>query len=201
MSQQEVMENKLIDKTIQERNKILEEAKEKAVQILAKAEAEKKRIEEQTEETIENIIGGELRAVHDRIVGGAQLEGRKKVMDARMEVINKVFSKTQDRIQEIVMSDEWEEHLLKLASESITKLNEDCIVYANKEDAEYLKSNMEQLPTGIKVKIEESATDIIGGVDVVNMNGTKSIHNTLDERLRLEKERLTAEVAERLGVI
>jgi len=60
---------------------------------------------------------------------------------------------------------------------------------------------MEALPTGHKIKIEESPTDIVGGVTVVNIEGTKTIHNTLDERLEIKKARLIAQVAERLGVI
>ena len=62
---EEQMENTLIDKTVQQHNEIIEKAKERAVKITANAEAEKKRIEAQTNNAIENIIGGELRAVHD----------------------------------------------------------------------------------------------------------------------------------------
>jgi len=198
---QEKLENRLIDKTIQQRNEILRKAKEKAERIIANAEAEAKRIEEQTNKAIEGIISSELRAVHDRIVGGAQLQGRKNVMNARMEVINKVFSRVEERIKNIVESPEYPDILVKLAAESIKTLDEDCIVYANKQDAEYLKTVMEQLPMGHKVKIEESPVDIVGGVTVVNLDGTKTIYNTLDSRLDESKKRLIAEVAEKLGVI
>jgi len=197
----EQMDNKLIDKTIQQRKMILENANEKAVKIKARADAEIERINTMTNLAIQNVIGGELRAVHDRIVGGAELQGRKIVMEARMEVISKVFEKAQDEIMGVVESSDYQGYLVKLASESINKLGEDCIVYANKEDTKHLKSVMENLPTGHKVKIEESPVDIIGGITVVNMKGTKTIHNTLDSRLKAAKNRLTAEVAEKLGVI
>jgi vacuolar-type H+-ATPase subunit E/Vma4 len=154
-----------------------------------------------TNQAIQNVIGGELRAVHDRIVGGAQLQGRKIVMEARMEVIGKVFEKAEEEVKGIVEGPDYHDYLVKLASESISKLGEDCIVYANKEDTKYLKSVMENLPTGQKVKIEESPVDIMGGVTIVNMKGTKTIHNTLDSRLKAAKNRVTAEVAEKLGVI
>lgn len=197
----EQMENKLIDKTIEQRNKIIEEAQEKAASIETKNAAEIKRINDQTQQAIENIIGGELRAVHDRIVGGAQLQGRKLVMEARSEVIGKVFEKAQGELMKVIASPEYKSILVKLASESIKKLNEDCIVYANKEDTKYLKSEMENLPFDHKVKIEEYGEDILGGVYVVNMNGTKSIHNTLETRFKTAQERLTAEVAQILEVI
>ena len=197
----EQMENKLIDKTIAQRNKILETANTKAAEIEARTESELKRIKDQTNQAIENILGGEIRAVHDRIVGGAQLEGRKLVMEARTEVVAKVFDEAQDAIMKVIKGKEYNDVLIKLASESITKLDEDCIVYANKEDAKYLKSVMEKLPVRHKVKIDESTEDILGGIRLVNMDGTKTIHNTLETRLKAARGKLTSEVAEKLGVI
>ena len=198
---QDKLENRLIDKTIQQRNDLLEAAKEKAATILVNADAETKRIEEQTNNAIDGIIGSELRAVHDRIVGGAQLQGRKEVMNARMDVVNSVFTKAEEEIKKLVKSPEYKDILVKLTAESISKLNEDCIVYANKEDAAYLKSIMEQLPTSHKVKIEESGVDLVGGVTVVNIEGTKTIYNTMDSRLAEAKNKLIAGVAETMGVI
>jgi len=197
----EQMENKLIDKTIAQRNKMLEEANAKAAAIESRTEAELKRIKDQTNQAIENILGGEIRAVHDRVVGGAQLQGRKQVMEARTEVIAMVFEEAQDAVMKVIKGPKYNDVLVNLVSESITKLDEDCIVYANKEDAKHLKSVMEKLPLGHKVKIEESKEDIIGGVTVVNMDGTKTIYNTLETRLKAARGRLTSEVAEKLGVI
>ena len=197
----EQMENKLIDKTIEQRNKMLNEANEKAAKIESRTAAELKRIKDQTNQAIENILGGEIRAVHDRIVGGAQLQGRKQVMEARTEIIANVFNEAQKAVMKIIASPEYKDVLVKITSESINKLNEDCIVYANKEDAKYLKSEMEHLPIGHKIKIEESKEDILGGVTIVNMDGTKTIYNTLETRLKAARGRLISEVAEKLGVI
>ena len=198
---QDQMENKLIDKTILRRNEILADAKDMAAKITERADAENKRIEAQTNEAIENIIGGELRAVHDRIVGGAQLQGRKEVMEARTVVIAKVFQKAVDDLKSIVEGPDYNQYLVKLAIESVSTLNEDCIVYANEKDAKYLKSNMEQLALGVKVKVETSPVDIVGGVSIINLEGTKTVHNTVESRLNFAEGRLTAEVAEKLGVI
>ena len=198
---QDQMENKLIDKTILQRNEILADAKDMAAKIIEKAEAENKQIEAQTNQAIENIIGSELRAVHDRIVGGAQLQGRKEVMEARTVVIAKVFQKAVDDLKSIVEGPDYNQYLVKLAIESVSTLNEDCIVYANEKDAKYLKSNMEQLALGVKVKVETSPVDIVGGVSIINLEGTKTVHNTVESRLNLAEGRLTAEVAEKLGVI
>lgn len=198
---QDQMENKLIDKTVEERNAILAKAQEKVDKINAGMEAEKKRIEEITEQAIQNVIGGELRAVHDRVVGGAQLQGRKIIMEARTEVVAKVFDLVGEEVRKIAEGPKYNEYLEKLAIESVTKLNEDCIVYANEADAKHLTSVMEKLAVGVKVKVEVSPVDIVGGISLVSMDGTKTITNTLDSRLNNAKEKLTAEVAETLGVI
>ena len=197
----EQMETKLIDKTIEQRNQILLEAQEKADKITANMEAEKKRIEQITYQAIQNIIGGELRAVHDRIVGGAELQGRKIVMEARTEVIAKVFDKVAEELEGLIESSDYNEILEKLAIESITNLNEDCIVFANEADAKYLSSVNEKLTLGVQVKVETSPEDILGGVKVVNFEGTKTITNTLDARLKAMQNKLTSEVADKLGVI
>ncbi len=199
---QDKLENQLIDKTIQQRNDLLEAAKEKAAKLLSNAEAEKQRIEEQTNKAIEGVIGSELRAVHDRIVGGAQLQGRKSLMEARAEVIKSVFVKTADEIKSLVEGPQYNAYLPKLVKESDEKLNEDCIVYANEKDLAYLKANMEEFAVpGIKVKLEKAQQDLVGGVVVMNLDGTKTISNTLDSRLKEAERRLTAQVAETLGVI
>ena len=200
MNQQQ-MENKLIDKTIQQRNEILVKAKDKAAKITEKAKADNKRIEAQTIEAIENIIGGELRAVHDRIVGGAQLLGRKAVMEARTVVIAKVFANVVDEVKSIVEGPDYNQYLMKMAIESVSTLNEDCIVYANEKDAEYLKANVEQLALGVKVQVETSPVDIVGGVSIINLEGTKTIQNTIESRLKASESKLNALVAEKLGVI
>lgn len=195
------MENKLIDKTIEQRNDLLSKAKAEAANITAKAKAENERIEAQTIASIETIIGGELRAVHDRIVGGAELLGRKSVMEARTVVIAKVFANVVDEMKSIVEGPDYNQYLMKLAIESISTLNEDCIVYANEKDAEYLKANMEQLALGVKVQVETSPVDIVGGVSIINLEGTKTIQNTIESRLKASEIKLTAMIAEKLGVI
>ena len=199
---QDKLENQLIDKTIQQRNDILEAANEKAAKLISNADAEKQRIEDQTDKAIEGVIGSELRAVHDRIVGGAQLQGRKALMEARSEVIDSVFEKTAEEIKSLVESSEYNKYLPKLVKESVEKLNEDCIVYANEKDLSYLQANMEEFAVpGVKVKLEKAKEDLVGGVVVMNLGGTKTISNTLDSRLKAAKRSLIAQVAEKLGVI
>ncbi len=206
---QKKMDNALIDKTIDMRGRILEEAEKKATWILTKAEEEKKRIMEQTHRSIEGVIGSELRAVHDRIVGRAQLEGRRQLLEARMEVLNRVRDEAHEQIKAVAAGKrrgvDYSGSLIKLIAEADQAMGEDMyLVSANAKDLKYLKKNVGDISEAIggkKITIKETPVDIIGGVVVSNEDGTKSMENTLERRLGVVNNRLQTEIAKKLGVI
>lgn len=206
---QKKMDNALIDKTIDMRGRILEEAEKKATWILTKAEEEKKRIMEQTHRSIEGVIGSELRAVHDRIVGRAQLEGRRQLLEARMEVLNRVRDEAHEQIKAVAAGKrrgvDYSGSLIKLIAEADKAMGEDMyLVSANAKDLKYLKKNVGDISEAIggkKITIKETPVDIIGGVVVSNEDGTKSMENTLERRLGVVNDRLQTEIAKKLGVI
>lgn len=206
---QKKMDNALIDKTIDMRGRILEEAEKKATWILTKAEEEKKRIMEQTHRSIEGVIGSELRAVHDRIVGRAQLEGRRQLLEARMEVLNRVRDEAHEQIKAVAAGKrrgvDYSGSLIKLIAEADKAMGEDTyLVSANAKDLKYLKKNVGDISEAIggkKITIKETPVDIIGGVVVSNEDGTKSMENTLERRLGVVNDRLQTEIAKKLGVI
>jgi vacuolar-type H+-ATPase subunit E/Vma4 len=204
----EKLQNQLIDKTIEQRNKILTEANEKSRQILENAEAEKLRIMEQTNKSIEGIIGSELRAVHDRIVGRAELEGRRELMDARMELLEKVYNEAKESLRIVASgqdeSIDYQSILKKLIKESDQAItDESYIISANNNDIKYLKEIKDEIKNslGKEVMINSTPIDIIGGVVVQNPDGTKTLENTLENRLNEVTTRLQPEIAIRLGVI
>ena len=203
------IDNRMIDTVIEQREKILEDAKKKAENLRLKAEAERNRINEVSHKSIEGIIGSELRAVHDRIVGQAQLEGRRKVLEARMEVLNKVYEKAQEEIENIATGKHenynYNDILLKLIEEADIGIGSmEYIINANKKDLEYLKDNMNSVSKAVggkKLILSEKPANIIGGVIVANTSGTKSMENTLEGRLEAANQNLQSEIAEKLGVI
>ena len=205
----EKIDNKLIDKTILMRAKLLEEAEKKSAWILEKAEEEKQRIMEQTNDSIQSVIGSELRAVHDRIVGRAQLDGRRMLLDARMEVLGRVHDEALEQIRLVADGKhsgyDYSEVLLNFIVEADDAIREDeYIITANAKDLQYLKKNLGSISKalgGKKITIRETPADVIGGVIVSNVNGTKMMENTLEKRLEAANNRLQTEIAEMLGVI
>jgi vacuolar-type H+-ATPase subunit E/Vma4 len=60
---------------------------------------------------------------------------------------------------------------------------------------------VKEILDGKKVRLSETPLDLIGGVVVMNSDGTKTLENTLERRLEAANSRLQTEIAEKLGVI
>jgi vacuolar-type H+-ATPase subunit E/Vma4 len=205
----EKLDDQLIEKTIEQRNKMLEEAKAKAERILKNAEEERQRIMEQNNAAIENVIGSELKAVHDRIVGQAQLEGRRKILEARHEVLSKVQNYALEDLKLIAKREhpeyDYDGILVNLILEAIEAIGEQhYFVSANGDDLEFLRENLESIMKksgGKKIELRENPINVIGGIQVSNVDGLKKMENTIELRLENASENLQSEVAEKLGVI
>lgn len=207
------LETQLIERTIKQRNELLTRAGESAEKILKAAEEEVERIGAESERQILSLVGSELRAVRDRIVGGAELEGRKMMMLSRQELLSKVFDAARERLAEVAegkdKSSDYEDILVKLIIETVTAIGgEDFIVSANEKDLAYLKKNLKKVNEQVSdalgggdLKFDDEPIDVIGGVVVRNSDGTKTFHNTLEGRLVNVRSRIEAQVGKTLGVI
>ncbi|RLI10455.1 hypothetical protein DRO42_01255 [Candidatus Bathyarchaeota archaeon] len=207
------LEVQLIERTVDKRNALLARAEEQAKKILKAAEQECERIRSESERQILTLAGSELRAARDRIIGRAELEGRKLLMLARDELLSSVFSAVKAKLKEMVEGGieavDYGEILLKLTVEAITEMGgEEFIVAANERDLKYLKKNLKKIKDRVKtvlgdvnLRLDDNPIDALGGVIVRNSEGTKIYYNTLEGRLRTVRSRIEAEVAKTLGVI
>lgn len=204
------MEAQLIEKIVDKRNAIMTKAEEKAKKIIQSAEEEVARIKAESEEQIVSLVGSELRAVNDRIVGSAGLEGRRMLMLTRQELLSKVFEEAERRLLEMAegMGPEYTSILAKMISESASAIGgEEFIVTANDRDLAFLKKNLKTINKDLKkaldgaIKLEDEPIDITGGVVVRNNDATKTYYNTLKGKLDNVRSRIEAEVAQILGVI
>ena len=205
------MEAQLIEKIVDKRNAIKAKAEEKARKIIESAEEEVEKIKAESEKQIISLVGSELRAVNDRIVGSAGLEGRKMLMIARQKILSEVFEEAERRLGDLAkgMGPEYTTILVKMISESASAMGgEEFIVTANDRDLAYIKKNLKTINRDLKqtlgggaIKIEDEPIDITGGVVVRNNDATKTYYNTLKGRLDNVRSRIEAEVAITLGVI
>lgn len=201
------MEAQLIERTIDKRNQIIENARARASNILKNARLEVERINNDTDRQVMNIMGSELTAVRDRIVGQAELQGRKQLMEERRNLMDEVFREAEDNLRLVAAGDyeiDYEEVLNKLIYEALEAIGgKDFIVQSNEKDYKYIKNNISKIIEKFNVNliIDEKHLDVIGGVVISNHQRTKIFHNTLDGRLISVKDQLLAEIGEKLGLI
>jgi vacuolar-type H+-ATPase subunit E/Vma4 len=206
---EEKLDTQLIEKTIEQRNEVLKEAEAKAERILKNAEEERQRIMEQNNNAIQSVIGSELKAVHERIVGQSQLEGRKKVLEARHEVLSIVKDYALEELKLVAKRENpdynYDEILINLVLEAIDAIDENnYVISANEGDTPFLRENIEKLvekSNGKQIEVSENPIDAIGGIFVSNIARNKSMENTLDIRLENASEALQSDIAKKLGVI
>ena len=200
------LEAGLIEKAVEERNAILEKAEARAERILENAKQEEARIRNDTERHLRTIVGSELRAVHDRIVGRANLDGRKKIMEAKMGILDDVFNFAREKLEAMAKEggEDYQEVVKKLVSEAAEAMGEDeLIVSCNKADQVFLKKTLSDLSKELDAsfKLDSKAVETMGGVIVKNPKATKVYYNTLEGRLIKVRQSKASEVAEKLGVI
>jgi vacuolar-type H+-ATPase subunit E/Vma4 len=207
------LETQLIERVVERRNQLLKDADNEVEKIVESAKEEVARINANSEAEILSLIGSDLNAAKDRIIGKAQLEGRKNLLLARQAILTGVFDEVLERLRGIARRDDDEFDkggiLIALIEEAAAEVGgEEFIVSGNKVDLEYLGKNLGIVSMALKQSIGESKVsldseplDIGGGVVVRNSDGTKTYHNTFEGRLASVKARLESEVAEKLGVL
>jgi len=210
-SRQMEVEVSLIERVYQRRKEILAEAEREARRIRRAAEEEAKRIKGEAEKAAKLIIDRRLRAARERILGEAEMEGRRKLMEAREELVSRVFEEATKRIESLINDEErrneYLEILSKLIAEAVERIGgSEFIISANERDLELLKRNLgkirRSLPSReLKLTLSEEPIECLGGVVVESGDRLKVYNNTLDGRLLRVRRLLSAKVAERLGVI
>jgi vacuolar-type H+-ATPase subunit E/Vma4 len=207
------LEAQLIERIVVQRNKLLEDADNEVEKIAKSAKETVTKINSDSETEILSLIGSDLNAARDRIIGNAQLEGRKNLLLARQAILTGVFDEVLERLQGIAGRDEANfdkgEVLIALIKEAAAAIGgEEFIISGNEADLEYLGRNLGNVSMALEQSIGESKVslnseplDIGGGVVVRNSDGTKTYYNTFEGRLANVKARLESEVAEKLGVL
>jgi V/A-type H+-transporting ATPase subunit E len=207
------LEAQLIERILEQRNKLLEDADKEVEKITKSAKETVTKINSDSETEILSLIGSDLNAARDRIIGNAQLEGRKNLLLARQALLTRVFDEALERLQGIARRDEAKFDkggvLIALIKEAAAAVGgEEFIISGNEADLKYLKKNLGKVSKVLKQSIGESKVsldsepfDTGGGVVVKNSDGTKTYYNTFEGRLANVKAKLESEIAEKLGVL
>lgn len=207
MSQQSSLdlETRLIERTMAQRDEMMAKADADAKALVENAEKEAQRLKAESDRQILNIVASVLRGVRDRIIGGVELDSRKKLMVAREETLQQIYVEAEKKLKE-VSSDKKEYYgiLVKLIAEAMQAIGgEEFTVSANDADlADFKKGHKKleaevQKAVGSKVtfKLEETPIATIGGVIVRNTDGTKVYLNTFEGRILKARGKLNVTLA------
>jgi len=198
----EVIKSEIIRRSREEAEKIISEAKKKAEEIINSAE-------KKAEDILAKSIKPEIIVMRKRILGAAQLEGRKMILKAKDEAISKVFSIVEEKLKQITSGKDkeynYEDILFKLLKEAASKIEEkELIVTSNEQTLSYLNNHLKEIENRlgnelgfeVKLKTENNPCNCLGGVIVYNKDKTKIFYNLLEGRLLKVKEALRGKVAE-----
>jgi V/A-type H+-transporting ATPase subunit E len=152
-------EESLIAEARKETIKVMDEAEKKIAEIKEKSDAETKRV---------------VDLVKKQELASAELENKKMLLEAKKQMIDRVFTEVQKRVDGLDSKkrQEYMEKLLEKAKNDIEVEN----VYCNKKDVKLLK------------EFNAGAMDMMGGLIAENKDGTVRVDYGFDTMLENIKE-------------
>ena len=180
---------------------IISKAEKEAEFIISKAYVEAKETEERAKIESESEMEIEKR----RTLWASTAENRKKLLDAREELISQVFEKAYDQIvkRSRRIDQDHEKLLIDLIREATKSIGEQKIrIVSNKTDTAFLREHIKKLRVnlgkylGYKVDIDVTGDplDYVGGVVISSLDEKICYNNTLEARLSKAKEQLRFKV-------
>lgn len=208
------MEVKLIERYLARREGIVSGAQKRAEEIISAATERAKKLVLEGQEDQRRITGTDVRAIRDRILGEAEQEGRRKLMEAREELIKRLFNELRSQLQAVADGTYegigYYPILLRLIKQAASALEVKQIVVAlNRRDRQYVTRNIsgfekeihQLLNSETNVVIDDEPIDCIGGAIVYDASRRKIYYNTFDSRIETARNTLAPEVAKSLGVV
>ncbi len=205
------LEEKIIERAANERGEIISNAKIKASEMLNSAKQEAKRITAEGKDRAYRLLGADLKAVRDQILGEAELEGRRTLAESKEAILSHVFKLAEKRVIDIANgkdeSIDCRDVLSRLIKEAALSVGEEeLIIEANKSDREHLQSKLhnfqEQLSKAlgynVKLQIKKETLHCLGGVIVYDAAQRKIYYNTLEGRLLKFRSVLEASLTKNL---
>jgi vacuolar-type H+-ATPase subunit E/Vma4 len=183
------------------KEEIWRRARERADQILREAEAEASRIIEEARRRIEEMtrsrIEPEKLLLKRRIIGRAISEGRRMIIMAKNEVVERAFEKAIEKLRKEAesKSEAYVNFLRRSLERALEYVSgpdiDEVVIYANESDLSIIAGMIKDAQ--VNVRLEKSP--IIGGMNVLSVDGRKSYYGSIESRLEALKPILRERVA------
>ena len=176
-----------------EAKKIREDAETEAARIISEAEREASRRQELAKTT----AAARMQRENVSALAVARLEERKQILEAREELIERVFAKVKERLETLREAPSYLPVLVNLVREAIDALEgEDFLVAVAQQDYDLAEQALASAPIEGK-RIEVRADDRVRGGCIVSQSDGRSLYdNTFDSiiaRYRLQLRELAAQ--------
>ncbi len=173
-----------------ERERLLEEARKRAQEILQRAEAEAAELVE----THRRIVEAEVEAARVRAQGTARLRAASLVLAAKDEQLHAVFEQAREELVRLTRDpSRYEAVLQALLREAVAAFQGPVVVECAEQDLPTVQAALQALGRDAEVRPNP---EVWGGVRVQSPDGRFVVENTLSSRLERGKQVLLAEVAD-----
>jgi len=189
---------------MEESKNTLSNAEQEAKKIISSAKSRGDKI--QTE-----IIKPEVATMRRRIIGSAELEGRRMEIKTKEEVLSEIFGTAKENLSRIASRKDkkinYDEILFKLIKEAASEIGEKkLLITANKNDLSFISSNLNTIKQKLKkelgfevdLTVMNESQNCIGGIIVYNSNKSKTFFNTLEGRLLKSSSTLRGNISKML---
>jgi len=184
-----------------EAEEIIEEAEEQAKKIVAEAEEKAAQIKKQKMREVSE----KLREREASELALTKLEGRKKILNVKSQLVEEALAKSMEKLKEIGNSEkqQYKESLEKLIVEAATKLKGTQLqILINSKDKKFVKDNLNELEKkisklkgeSVSLQVDEETLNTIGGVIVQTRDKRQIFNNTLEAKLARFKQEYLGEL-------
>jgi vacuolar-type H+-ATPase subunit E/Vma4 len=167
--------------------------------VYARAEAEE--IRSQQRAKVQPMAEMEKR----KTIAAADMEARRKLLEKKEELVSRIFTEAEKRLEELRGSDAYMDIIHKLIEEGVAGIGGDAIVEFGEKDENIftpeaissIESNMtESLGKDLQLQFRCIGSNISAGVVVRSTDGRAIIDNSFSGRLKRLKEELRGKVSE-----
>jgi V/A-type H+-transporting ATPase subunit E len=187
-------------------SEVLGEVKREAEAIIAKAEADAKETVRAAKALADQNYGviisqGKLRAEAEKrkIASVTDVESRNSLLQAKDDLVDAVFQKAINKLQEFTGTQQYRGYLLKEAEALAKQLKQKSLmVQVNAKDKTWLTPGVLKevsQKAGCELKLADEAGQFIGGLKTQTEDGKITFDDTFDNRLEQLKPDLRVQAA------
>ena len=186
-------------------DRITRDAKEKADKILEEAREKAREVIDAALRMAEEVGSSEDQSLRERYDETArrrsaelEVEEQRRLTSFRSEIIEEMFKKVQDRLEEYVESEEYAKTLKSLIIEAASTLGGgELVVLVNNKDRrlvtrrileEFSREVQELTGNETGIQLSKQTGKQLGGAVVSTTDGTANIDNTLEARIERVNE-------------